>query len=92
VVLEERPAQELAARLAELRWRADRIVILTPALAREPSGLLVAKAADLWLVLAVLGQTREGEARALVEGLEGFDRLPDGLLVADDPAAVAVPA
>ncbi len=92
VVLEERPARDLAARLAELRLRADRIVILAPALAREPSGLLVAKAADLWLVLAVLGQTREAEARALVEGLKGFDRPPDGLLVADDPAAVAVPA
>jgi hypothetical protein len=84
IVRDDRPARELAPRLAELRWHSDRLVILGPALSREPGGLLVAKAADLWLVVAALGRTREREARRLVEELDGFDRPPDGVVLVSE--------
>jgi hypothetical protein len=84
IVRDDRPARELAPRLAELRWSADRLLLLGPVLNREPSALLVARAADLWLRVAALGRTREREARMLSEDLEGFDRPPDGVVLVSD--------
>jgi hypothetical protein len=58
-------------------------VILAPALTREPAGLLVGHFVDLWVVLVSLGCTREAEARELLDDLAGFDRRPDGVVLAE---------